>query len=242
MQDTLDLMPPRKRGGHGAPWLMSFADLVSLLFALFVLMLSMADINRDSFERNAVPMAQAFNQPAPTFAPRRDAVAPTPSAAPTDLRPKDVSQVRALAIRLRLALNDELRGGLVSLEEGETYAILRFPANSAFAVGSIDLRPATREILDRISEIVATTPGRVTVSGHTDNVPISTDRFRSNWDLSVARAVSVVHQLLVNRELLPNRVIATGSSDTNPIAHNETEDGRALNRRVEVRVDIPLAG
>ena len=77
------------------------------------------------------------------------------------------------------------------------------------------------------------------VSGYTDDRPISSDRYRSNWDLSAARAVSVVHELVMNRQVPADRVVAAGRAETNPLAPNDSPENRALNRRVEIAIRNP---
>ncbi|HEA54285.1 OmpA family protein, partial [Marinobacter antarcticus] len=81
--------------------------------------------------------------------------------------------------------------------------------------------------------------GDVLVSGYTDDRPISSSRYRSNWDLSAARAVSVVHELVLNQQVSAERVVAAGRAETNPLAPNDTAENRALNRRVEIAIRDP---
>jgi len=89
-------------------------------------------------------------------------------------------------------------------------------------------------VIDRISDAVVRSPGRVVVAGHTDNVPIYTSRFRSNWELSSARAVTVVHALLMNPGVSEDRVLIEGHADSNPLVPNDSVENRAKNRRVEL--------
>ena len=93
--------------------------------------------------------------------------------------------------------------------------------------------------LDRIADVLARTNGEIFISGHTDDRPISTSRYRSNWDLSSVRAVSVIHRLLRHPNLNRGRVSAVGYADTRPRGSNDSADGRAENRRVEIKVEIP---
>jgi len=96
--------------------------------------------------------------------------------------------------------------------------------------------PSTLEILDRVAKALAETNGQLMVSGHTDDVPISTGRYRSNWDLSSARASSVVHYLLKNKLIAPGRISATGYADSRPLVPNNSAENRATNRRVEITI------
>lgn len=234
-------------GRRSAPnWLMTFADLMALLFALFVLILSFSEVDSDSFRRNAGPIAEAFNQPAPkTIDP--EAVPNKPTAVPvrreSSLRSllidlQKTNRRRKVVENLEFALANEIRDHSVILKEFDDHAILRFPAARAFSAGSADLNELAGQTIDRVASVLARTEGAITVSGHTDDRPISTARFRSNWDLSTARAASVVHRLLVNSDIAPARISAAGHAETRPLEGNDSSDGRAANRRVEIRIEI----
>ena len=113
-------------------------------------------------------------------------------------------------------------------------ALIRIQEKGSFGSGSARLDPGFYKVIDRISEVLATRPGKILVAGHTDNIPIRTGRFRSNWELSSARAVTVLHALLRNPRLDQRRVVVQGFADTRPVADNDTPQGRAKNRRVEL--------
>ena len=144
------------------------------------------------------------------------------------------AEVEQQAEELREALQQEIDEGLVSIETEETKIIIRIQEKGSFASGSDQLDPGFLEVMGRISDAVARSPGRVVVAGHTDDVPISTARFRSNWELSSARAVTVVHALLGNPAIDRNRVLVEGHADSSPLAPNDTAENRAINRRVEL--------
>ena len=93
-------------------------------------------------------------------------------------------------------------------------------------------------MLDRIATVLAELPGEITIEGHTDNIPINTSRFQSNWDLSAARASSVANALLYNETIKPERMRVQGYAETRPRASNEWPETRALNRRVEIILDL----
>ena len=94
-------------------------------------------------------------------------------------------------------------------------------------------------IIERVVKVLAHCTGDVLVSGHTDDRPIASSRYRSNWDLSAARAVSVVHELVMTRQVPAERVIAAGRAETNPLVPNDTPEHRARNRRVEIAIRNP---
>ncbi len=136
--------------------------------------------------------------------------------------------------QLQEALKEQIDKGLISLEKEDKKIIIRIQEKGSFGSGSARLDPGFYKVLDRISEVLATRPGRILVAGHTDNIPIRTGRFRSNWELSSARAVTVLHALLRNPKLDQRRVVVQGFADTRPIESNATPQGRAKNRRVEL--------
>lgn len=135
---------------------------------------------------------------------------------------------------LQESLEAEVEKGLVSMELKEGQIIVRIQEKGSFGSGSARLDPAFHEVMDRISEVLASKPGGIMVAGHTDNIPISTGRFRSNWELSAARAVTVLHSLLRNKDIAEDRVLVKGLSDTQPLEPNDSPQNRAKNRRVEL--------
>ncbi len=135
---------------------------------------------------------------------------------------------------LQQSLEQEIEQGLVTLEREEGRIIIRIHEQGSFGSGSARLDPEFHQVMAKISRVLATSPGRITVTGHSDNIPISTGRFRSNWELSSARAVTVLHSLLRNPDIAEARVIVQGLADTQPLVANDSPLNRARNRRVEL--------
>ncbi|HEB95749.1 MAG TPA: type VI secretion system protein TssL [Sedimenticola thiotaurini] len=146
-------------------------------------------------------------------------------------------EVEDQAEQLKEKLKKEIDEGLVTVETEERKIIIRIQEKGSFPSGSASLDHGFEDVMKRISDAVAQAPGRVVVAGHTDNIPISTSRFRSNWELSSARAVSVAHALMKNPAIDPARVVIEGHADTAPLAPNDTPENRALNRRVELIIE-----
>jgi len=138
------------------------------------------------------------------------------------------------AEELRKALKKEIDAGIVTVEVVDSNVIIRINEKGSFSSGSADLHPEFIDVLDRIAVAISTRPGKVIVAGHTDNRPISTQRFRSNWELSTARSVSVAHVLLADPTLDPKRFLLEGHADSDPLVPNDTPENRASNRRVEL--------
>ena len=229
-----------KKALKGAPrWMVTFADLMALLFAFFVLLLSFSDVDSDSFRRNAGPMREAFNKPAGVLpvAGSGTAIERTVSIGLQPFQRQDEWRSDILDT-LRSALADEIARRLIIIVERDDAVVIRFPASTAFASGSDRLRDQVLATLERIAGVLAATEGRILVSGHTDDVPIATAKFRSNWDLSTSRAVSVVHRLLADERVDAARVTARGFADSRPLAANTSPENRAANRRVEIAIEI----
>jgi len=134
------------------------------------------------------------------------------------------------------SLQAEVNEGLIEIETEPGTTIIRIQEKGSFPSGQAELTTSFTPILGKIAQVLAQTSGNVYVAGHTDDVPISTARFRSNWELSAARSVTMVHELLELSDINPGRFLVEGHADVDPLASNATPEGRALNRRVEIIV------
>jgi len=154
-----------------------------------------------------------------------------------------VTQIDPNIENLTETLVDELEAEIVSNALNVTYdsekVVVRFSEATIFSSGSEELMDEMFPIIEKIEEVLAGCNGQIVVSGYTDDLPVTSNRFRSNWDLSAARAVSVVHQLIFNNKIDPNRVSATGRAETNPLVPNDSIANRAKNRRVEISIFDP---
>jgi chemotaxis protein MotB len=232
-------IPPRHRGPKGSPgWMVTFADLMALLLCLFILILSFAKIDSNQFRKNAGPINQAFGV---SKTPTDFTAPPTPNIItlnPFKTDPRRAEENRVL-VQIKKVMAKEILLSIIDLEVKDNLVIIRFPGSAAFASGTADLASEFMPSLGRIGEVLKSANGRIFISGHTDDVPISTERFRSNWDLSAARAVSVAHYLL-NDHIEAKRVIVQGAADSQPLLPNDTPENRARNRRVEIALEIPV--
>jgi chemotaxis protein MotB len=146
-------------------------------------------------------------------------------------------QTRQNAIEVASALNNEINSGQVEIETSGAKMIIRVKEHGSFHSGSATLHEAFEPIMRRMRDVLKDMPGVYTVEGHTDDIPIKTSRFRSNWELSTARAVSVAHELMKGGVIDPRRFTVVGHGDTKPLAPNESRQGRAKNRRVEIVIE-----
>lgn len=255
--------PSRQRRGskHGQPaWLITFADLMTLLLTFFILLLSFSEIDAEKYRAMIQSMAIAFGNsgdvslirfegsPAAPVVESAMSV-PEEPAAPELLpaldsgRPVEPSKVdpgieNLAAVLVRQLEADVARENL-AVNYDQRRVVVRFAEDATFPSGTAQVKPAIRPIIDEIVSVLAQCTGDVIVSGHSDDRPIASSRYRSNWDLSAARAVSVVHQLVMDKRLDAGRVMAAGHAETRPLVPNTTSDNRALNRRVEISIYEP---
>lgn len=145
-------------------------------------------------------------------------------------------KTQADAQKLMDALTPEIQQGLVSVETDDNKILLRIKEKGSFPSGSSTMKGGFMPVIDKLKKTLRTIEGQILVAGHTDNVPIKTKRFRSNWELSSSRSVTVVHELLNDSKLNPRRFAVEGHGSALPIVPNNSPENRALNRRVELTI------
>ena len=151
---------------------------------------------------------------------------------------QSVDEAKKAADELKIALSQEIDQGLVAVEQDEDKVIVTVGAGGAFASGSADLTPEAIEIMQRIAGVNAENDSEITVSGHTDNVPlIFGSRYRDNWDLAAARSASVVQSLAGDGVITDNRLEAISYGESRPVDSNDTAVGRGKNRRIEIEIN-----
>lgn len=163
-----------------------------------------------------------------------EAVAEAAAQVAAEAAEKLLQEVARQAEAIKEAMRLEIEENLITVETQQAKIIIRINEKGSFPSGSAKLNDDFYGVMVRLSEAVAKTPGKVVVAGHTDDVPISTQRFRSNWELSSARAVTVVHALLDDPNVDPGRVTVEGHADSQPLVPNDSRENRAINRRVEL--------
>ena len=139
---------------------------------------------------------------------------------------------------LKVALRQEIGQGLADVQREDDKVIITVGAGGAFASGSADLTPAAIDIMNRIAEVNATGKSEIKVSGHTDDVPLIFDsNYRDNWDLAAARSASVVQAFAANGTISEDRLEAISYGESRPVEPNDTANGRAKNRRIEIEIN-----
>ena len=202
-------------------WLVSYADLVTLLLALFVVLYAAADHERA--RQVARSLAAQLGEPANGEEGRGgDGILPGASSLAAEEAALEAARERDAGLRARTRVARTERGLVVSLTEA-----------GYFDPGDATLRADSLATLDALAEALITSQAPVRVEGHTDPTPISNSRFPSNWELSTARASSVLTRLAA-RGVAASRLSAAGYAGERPAADNTTPEGRALNRRVDI--------
>lgn len=147
-----------------------------------------------------------------------------------------VDQAQEDARRAKEVLKVEIEEGMIEVRSVGARTIIHIRERGSFALGSADVKESFRPVLEKIHGLLRETEGVIRIAGHTDNLPIATMRFRSNWELSSARAVSVLHELVGIEGLDAGRFVVAGYADTKPVAANESSRDRARNRRVDISI------
>lgn len=252
------MIPRKKKSAGGAPlWMVTFADMMTLLVTFFVLLFSFVIIDQQRYKMQAEYIRAGFT--ASVFeqmtgrvrdlnvADQQGSIVPNFPTLPSapDLREENRRQptsqsTPSIAQQVEAIIVEQLGGlidmGDVAVERMDDEVIIRLQDRFAFELGSEIIQPQFRAMLMQIKALLRDIRGEFVVSGHTDNLPIRTQRFRSNWELSAARAASVVHELTEDGTIPQERFRVEGYADTLPIADNASEEGRARNRRVEILI------
>lgn len=269
-----------------APWMGTFADLMSLLMCFFVLLLSFSEMDAMKFKRLAGSMAQAFGVQntlnvtdvpkgtsiiAQEFSPGRPEATPineiwqvtkdiTEMSLDVDcaqeytveqgddgydagVKLQVMQKLQDLlnkteqdAFELAAALSEQIVAGQVEVETRGRLIIIRIREKGSFMSGSAEMSEKYKDVMREVKAVLMQKNGKIEVQGHTDNVPMRGGRFRSNWELSSSRAVSVAMELMKGGELAPKRFEVAGFADTVPLVPHDSAANRARNRRVEILV------
>ncbi len=148
-----------------------------------------------------------------------------------------IVRAKMAALKMGMILQEEMADGQVSVEQRDGAVVVTVGAGGAFISGSADMTAEAQGIMQKLVQ-VSKKAKRVVVTGHTDNVPLSGGQYRDNWELGAARAASVVREITASGVLPSAELVATSKGDTEPIASNDTEEGRARNRRIEIEIEF----
>jgi len=235
-------------------WLVSYADFITLLFAFFVVMYSISAVNEGKYRVLSQSLKAVFSEPVRSEEPiqigelSRGEGQQSPSPGdplepeyqielpdvpnrPPPASVEDIKTINDLSQQFSTALSDLIASEDVIIKQGDDWLELEIKSRVLFESGEARLERAAVPIIGEIADILQTSANPIQVEGFTDNNPINTPRFPSNWELSAARAASVVH-LLDRYGVQPDRMSAAGFGEHRPVADNSSEEGRQKNRRV----------
>lgn len=237
-------------------WAIPYGDLITLLLAFFVVMYAISSVNEGKYRAVSASLTAAFNGVPRTPVPvqigelpvqsegQRPDVDLLPPPQPQELKTSqdagaeslgegEAAALEAMADDLQKALADLINAKVIAVRETPYWLEIEIQTDLLFASGTAQLSPSASVILTRLGKVLGRFPNPIRVEGHTDNLPISTPAFPSNWELSAARAASVVH-LLMRSGVAPERLAVIGLGEYRPVAENSEASGRNRNRRVQL--------
>ncbi len=244
-------------------WLVSYADFITLLFAFFVVLYAFAKADQKKQMQVTASIDAAFQslgifpdatrQPSSTSSATNGIDKP---AIPMNivmgedvLAPAKISDdLNHIRRQLQQTLSNQVAQHTVSIQMGRDGLVISLREAGFFSSGSATPRPETLPTLRQIAASLGRTPYDLRIEGHTDNVPIHTAEFDSNWELSAARATRIARIFLDLKAMPPDRLSAAGYAEYHPVASNDTEEGRAENRRVDLvvlprtKIDLSASG
>jgi chemotaxis protein MotB len=233
-------------------WLVSYADFITLLFAFFVVMYAISSINEGKYRVLSDSLVNAFQQ-APTSdkliqmqskyseilegtgKPVGRAVIQSQGKGETPAQKQAAEKMKKVAKDVLEAMQPLIKSGKVQVTQSPKGVTVEINASTLFNSGDAVLQPKSVDTLSAVAKVLATTDNPIQVEGHTDNIPISSPIYPSNWELSSARAGSVV-RLFTEMGIPASRMVAIGYADNRPLDTNTTPEGRARNRRVNVLI------
>ena len=232
--------PPHEEH-EGEPWLLPYSDLMTLLLALFIAPFAISQTDQTKLKQMAQAFTAAFNSGGPSFFdamgpnPGRRAEMPSDEDAGNSAYIQENQNLEQVQRQMEEYIEANNLKDKLTTELSEDGLMIRIKERALFPSGSAQLVAESQKIAPVIAGLLATLPERVVISGHTDNVPINTAQFPSNWELSSSRALNFMKYIIAqDSRLNPKRFSAVGYSEYRPIASNDTDEGRQQNRRVEV--------
>ena len=246
----MSMRAPRSRVSHER-WLVSYADFITLLFSFFVVLYAFARADQKKQVQVSVAIDTAFRSLGifPEAARKATSAAGAAASADQPLMPMNIvmgedvlapAQVKEdlnrIQRELTQTLSDQVAAHTVSIQMGRDGLVISLREAGFFDSGSAAPKPETLPTLRQIAVRLGATPYDLRIEGHTDNVPIHTADFDSNWELSSARATRIARLFLEMRAVRPERLSAAGYAEFHPVASNDTAQGRAENRRVDIVV------
>jgi chemotaxis protein MotB len=223
-------------------WLVSYADFITLLFAFFVVLYSAAQVDKKKMGQLSEAIQVAFGhldtsatsslpviiQASPMLPGKPVTLPSTPPGKPTG------PDLQALRKDLEEALSPEIQRGEISIRDSSEGLVISLQEIGFFESGSAEMKAKSQSAISSIASLLSRRQYQIRIEGHTDNIPIHNPQFQSNWELSTARSIEMVKQFIILYQFVPEMLSAAGYAEYHPVASNETEAGRAKNRRVDI--------
>ena len=215
-------------------WILTYADLITLLLAFFIMMYVFSKQDSYKYDEVASHLKTIFSG-GMGLAGKGSVTATSPIGMPS--RGASSGEIKRQLEGEFLDKNRNSTGSeSISVLSDERGIVIRVLDKAFFDEGKAELKDGAKNALDRIVPIIKNVENHIRIEGHTDNVPISTNEFKSNWELSVRSATEVVRYFVEKKGLPPERISATGYAEYRPIANNNSPQHRAMNRRIEIIV------
>lgn len=255
---------PKEHVNHER-WLVSYADFITLLFAFFVVLYSSSQVDKRKAGRLAMAIQVAFQelgvfQTSDTKVPLKDdeampfekvqivenvekqtdlkrIVNPMKGVLSSAGEPQSLQEAQEA---IQKALDPEIKRREVSMSLRREGLVVSLKEIGFFDSGSATIRPAALDAISRLAAVLKQRPENLRIEGHTDNIPIHTARFASNWELSTTRATELIQLLILKFGIPPSHLSAAGYGEFHPVASNDSADGRAQNRRLDVVILAPF--
>ncbi|MEH7462121.1 flagellar motor protein MotB [Bacillus thuringiensis] len=235
-------------------WLIPYADMLTLLFALFIVLFAMSSLDAAKFKQMAVAFKDELSggtgkkeflsdqkpKAEKDLSEKRPESEKIKQQAEAEVKQQEMNELKEVQKNIDKYIEEKKLQSSFKTELTERGLMVTIEDNALFDSGQATVKLESLNMAQEMSSLlVAASPREITVSGHTDNVPISNANFASNWELSTQRAVNFMQALLKNKQLIPQKFSAIGYGEYRPVASNDNPEGRAKNRRVEVFI-LPL--
>ena len=224
--------PHEEEGGEA--WLLPYSDLMTLLLAVFIVLFAVSQIDKDK----AQLMSDSFSDSMMTesYSAAKHSAEEQAKADNPDSGESELAQMEKLKAELDAKLESENLSASVKTGIDKRGLVITLSNAIFFDPGSAEIKPQNEKTLLEIADMVNVMNHYIRIEGHTDDVPMNSDLYRSNWDLSAARAANVVRLFTTKTKIPPERLIAVGYGEYRPVSDNSTDAGRAKNRRIDIIV------
>lgn len=229
-------------GGHDSAgmmrWLLTYADLITLMMVFFVVMYAMSNVDKKKYETLSASLKQALHVEGTADNLIADRLGQTQINPPipedmTQTRMREDAEYQKIIDKVKSTSTQEETGAVMFIID-ERGLVVSFLDTLLFDLGRADLRPNALPVLDAVATAIKGSTKVVRVEGHTDDLPIATVQYPSNWELSAARAITVTRYFITQHAIEPRRLSATGFGEYRPLVPNSSEDNRKKNRRVDI--------